>query len=383
MQTKKIIPFLVAFLVITLSISPFIHLAKAQGDINYGLMPNYWQTGPVPNKANVYLDHNVLAPSGRATIRIGTSPGGAEDEMIGPNNPNDGGVINGHPYGGGFITGVHGGDHVIFGCWIKTDSFPGLDGDSRFGGEIGFDAWTPEGDAGMRPTGSEPYPDYIVPWGTSNWKWVQWDFIVPYSVIGYPPDTSYHEVIGFSAWLQTTPFTTSNSNVWFADAVVYINPTGNIIEPTPSPSPVPTPTQPAPSGIYNPPATPTPTPSATLPANAIYTTVIKVTDNSRLASGAIITVGSKTQTVDNQGFTVFSLKAGTYPVTIMYIGRIVHESLTVTSSATEDKNMAIDLSKSNIPIGQESYTDISIVAILIAIVYIITKTKKRRRRKHK
>ena len=43
MQTKKIIPFLVAFLVITLSISPFIHLAKAQGDINYGLMPNYWQ----------------------------------------------------------------------------------------------------------------------------------------------------------------------------------------------------------------------------------------------------------------------------------------------------------------------------------------------------
>jgi hypothetical protein len=133
---------------------------------------------------------------------------------------------------------IHPGDHVIFSCWIKTDSFSGTTYPWS-GGRIGIDLYIPVGDGSVsiiddgHPTDQESSKGIcVVGWG-KDWTKVTWDFVVP-STVYYSarewisgqlvtiPIPNGAQIGGCIVWLDARELKDS-AYAYFADSELYIN----------------------------------------------------------------------------------------------------------------------------------------------------------------
>ena len=128
------------------------------------------------------------------------------------------------------------GDHIVFRCWIKTESAsnPSNNNNQHYGGaRIGLEYFVNNGYYVDGYPGTEYHYDEeygFVTWGTTTWTFRQWDVIVPatYYSKGYLPGGvtgtfSARQITGVFFWMQVMPYYEEGS-AWFADAEIYINP---------------------------------------------------------------------------------------------------------------------------------------------------------------
>lgn len=154
------------------------------------------------------------------------------------------------------------GDHVVFRALVKTDNFPNLNHST--GARIGIDFYGNSGILDTQPHGYKnstsgwysdgdahwisgdingwinypysfndtPLSKFLLPWGNSSWKILEWDIIVPsrtYSV-KLPdgiPIGKYELITGMIAWFDCRNVS-DNANAWIANTELYINPIDNI-----------------------------------------------------------------------------------------------------------------------------------------------------------
>jgi hypothetical protein len=171
------------------------------------------------------------------------------------------------------------GDHLVFHAYIKITSSTIGDTSSIHGAQIDIDLYGANGRiCGINaPDGSEWTPQNgwpsnnaanTVPFGTSGWKYVSIDFIVPQQAYadGYGGPYQQGTLVPVTAmipclFIQTgIGAFTEGGSAWYGDTELYINPSGVLPTPTPTPTPTATPT-PTPTPTATP--TPTPTPTAT------------------------------------------------------------------------------------------------------------------------
>jgi hypothetical protein len=143
---------------------------------------------------------------------------------------------------GNYIS-VKPGDHIVFTVWIKTGhSTLGQDGVSGNGGIMGFDYYGASGR--LREHSSDnPRNDVDPTWVTylddptryvpfnSDWTLRKSDTIVPTQVFDdQTGQLATEPIIGIIPWLQASGYIVGPNHlqdegqVWFADAVLYINP---------------------------------------------------------------------------------------------------------------------------------------------------------------
>jgi hypothetical protein len=123
------------------------------------------------------------------------------------------------------------GDHVVFSCWIKTSAatLQADVGNPQAGGRIGFDIYGEGGDVGGPDWGADAY----VPFGTSDWKQVTIDWIVPPTWTAQSGYTNSYQVgqqvtpTLMAPWLQVwsdTQGTNEHGTAWFSNCELYVNP---------------------------------------------------------------------------------------------------------------------------------------------------------------
>jgi hypothetical protein len=250
MEKRKCLAFLFCLI---LCYSLFQHAARAQSssqasifsqgsityspsNVNLAVIPDDWGDykifGDVRYDGGVQITHvdpNVLH-NGDVSIRIDAHQAGVD-----PNNYREA--------DGPFIQ-VKPGDHIVFTVWIKTgNSTLGQDGVSGNGAIMGFDYYSAT--HRLREHSSDnPRNDVDPTWQTylddptryvpmnSDWTLRTLDTIVPTQVLDDTTGQLATEPIaGIIPWLQGSSYITGPNHlqdegqVWFADAVLYINPT--------------------------------------------------------------------------------------------------------------------------------------------------------------
>ena len=145
---------------------------------------------------------------------------------------------------GVFFINVKPGDHVVFSCWVKTESSSkGLNGNPFYGGRIGIDFYG-DGGVGSGRIGGTASPDgacwtqqygypggqTFVPYGTSTWTKTTIDMIIPAQLQsdGQLYDYGNGFPIGqlvtpsrIVVWLQTT---VDDNLAWYGGTELYVNP---------------------------------------------------------------------------------------------------------------------------------------------------------------
>jgi hypothetical protein len=120
------------------------------------------------------------------------------------------------------------GDHIVFGCWIKTGhSSTGKDGNDWFGGRIGVDMYCDGHILASVPFGDEEGHRSWVAFNTDTWTYRQYDFIIPTTwfskdTIGQTVSPT-QQISTIIPWIQVFP-QTDTGQVWYADSVLQINP---------------------------------------------------------------------------------------------------------------------------------------------------------------
>lgn len=164
---------------------------------------------------NVVLDYNVLF-NGNPSIRI--DPKSYNEEANGKS------------------LSIKPGDHIVYKVWVKTSS--SALGETSRGARIGIDFYGSNGRIigvnspdGQTWTPDKGWPENenqnFVAWGTSNWKQLVIDFVVPNT---YPADYWANYPLGANVkpvsiipWLQVCS-SVDGGQAWFANVEFYINP---------------------------------------------------------------------------------------------------------------------------------------------------------------
>jgi hypothetical protein len=174
--------------------------------VNYAPIPSAWDLTFGDNPQYAFVDYSVTH-NGNPSIRVQPDYAGIREV--------DTDAISVKP-----------GDHIVISCWIKTSSSSsGLNGNDWFGGRIGIDLYCAGHILYSHPTDDEGHASWVA-FGTDNWTYKQFDFIVPSTwytqdMIGLPVSPSQ---ISFAIpWLQVVP-ATDTGLVWFADCTMQINP---------------------------------------------------------------------------------------------------------------------------------------------------------------
>lgn len=253
MKKRKCLTFLFCLI---LCYSLFQHTAVAQNsseasilsqgsitypssNVNLAVIPNDWgvyDNAPSSFTANIHVDSSVTY-NGYVSIR---------------SDPHTSADTNTYREIDGTWYNVNPGDHIEVTVWIKT-SASGLNPDpsSYAGGSIGIDfyAHTSAG-YGIAYVGSTSWVDALgepnyygqplgsndqiigshwwVPWG-SGWTEIGWNCYVPTATVTYvytngPTACTPTHVDSFVCWLGSgSP--NNPGQIWFADAVLHINPT--------------------------------------------------------------------------------------------------------------------------------------------------------------
>lgn len=181
---------------------------------NLAAIPEAWQVG----QEGSVLDYEVFHTIGQPSIRFGDGSTPRHQLLQEVNT--------------GWIP-VEAGDHIVFGCWIKTDPSP-----IGQGGIIGLDLYGPTQrlwEVAPKVSGDDQ-ENFIVPkdWDyvyvpyDSDWTYLELDFIVPSKLFDYDdynePRNPPEYAVGIIPWLTPSWSDGETAKVWFADAVLYINP---------------------------------------------------------------------------------------------------------------------------------------------------------------
>ncbi|MGD0644308.1 MAG: hypothetical protein ABSA75_05320 [Candidatus Bathyarchaeia archaeon] len=209
---------ILSFFVIAILVFSFIFallMLVHSDNTNLAVIPNDWCIGS-PAFANSVLDTNITH-NGNPSITIYSDP------------------VKSREVDGNWIA-VNPGDHIVMKCWIKTDpsqetSVYNHDPTDSYGAgaRIGIDFYSNVGNTGISVlvngvgsdaihiTGSIQSVGSDVPWNTSVWTLQTIDCIVP----------NGYNITGMIPWLQVRP-ATDYGKAWFADAQLYINPSGSL-----------------------------------------------------------------------------------------------------------------------------------------------------------
>ena len=163
---------------------------------------------------------------------------------------------------------VQGGDRIIWKIWCKTSDYSSTD--ITAGGRIGIDlyglpaddTWDPDHESvvvdalphdyiwvndevvsGTRCNSNYeietmpliPKSQFSVDWGTSDWKLIYFDFVVPDILYYQKANSEYltepHIIVGCIPWVDARAVEDSGL-AWFDDSEFYIYPTSNLIATT-------------------------------------------------------------------------------------------------------------------------------------------------------
>jgi hypothetical protein len=182
-------------------------------DTNYGIIPGAWHLNRDP--AHMIVDTSVEHTPGNPSIRLDPTTA-----ALNPNRECDGQWLPCKP-----------GDHITISIWILMDNVT-TNTDPYLGGRLGFDFIAPMGDGTITivdgfPHGGAEHLASVVRWGTAGWVQKSWDYIVPDTVFTkdvYGNTIPASPITMFVFWIDLKPIDTGKA--WFADAEVYINPTG-------------------------------------------------------------------------------------------------------------------------------------------------------------
>ena len=129
------------------------------------------------------------------------------------------------------------GQHIILGCWFKSGASRGQDPDLEVmfhrAIALGFDYYGIGYDGQITWVGGNfangyDYIQYGIGWNT-DWTYVQYDFIVPTTI---PIASAQHgcnlgdPVVPIAIYPWVTGDFVDSGQIWFSDAVLYINPSG-------------------------------------------------------------------------------------------------------------------------------------------------------------
>jgi len=209
------------FLVLCVSSTVFMVDARAASNVNLASIPHNWENyqsqgylahGNGPQI--IFVDSNVVRTTGKPSIRI---------------EPHTAADLNTARECNGIWYPVKPGDHIVAKCWVKID-----DNGDRYafsGARIGIDLYS--GNTLLPATAfwntyfGGDFSKMYVHWGTVGWAQRTIDIIVPATVgdSGGNPVKPTSLVLWAQVW-SSQYGGTEQGNAWFADAELYINPTG-------------------------------------------------------------------------------------------------------------------------------------------------------------
>lgn len=178
---------------------------------NLAIIPDAWGPGYYPTVSQYAFTDTSVTHNGNPSIRLqkggNTDPFGVIDRSIWTN-----------------LFSCKPGDHIVASVWIRTD--PSSSGDTSMGARLGIDLYGSGQIVDGYPGTHMDTTSNYVHWGTSTWTQRTYDFIVPNTVYTHDQtgaSISGTQINGMLLWIQARPGT-DNSNAWFSDATLYINP---------------------------------------------------------------------------------------------------------------------------------------------------------------
>jgi hypothetical protein len=233
MEKRKCLTFLFCLI---LCYSLFQHIAIAQSpsqaiifsqgsiaypssNVNLAVIPDDWELTYGSGPQIIHLDYNV-AYDGDVSIRL---------------DPHTSSDVNTNRECDGTWYDVKPGDHIVASVWILVGDSSTGDTSPYDGARLGMDMYAHTsqgyGEVDGYPQTSQEHIDGMVDWGTNTWTQKTLDITIPSTyytsvVIGGTTTETCNpvQVDSFVLWLQVLQ-PTDGGLAWFANAVLYINPT--------------------------------------------------------------------------------------------------------------------------------------------------------------